>query len=85
VVELPLRDVLDGRDAREKLLKKANVLGKVEMAFRKKRKQQKKDMEEAALIETSRIQAGMSREQAMLFLDLIQLDEGMEAMAYRVI
>ena len=58
------------------MLRRGRVFEKLELELRALRKAQKKDPAEAASFEGSRIEAGPSRNQAMSFIDLLTLDEG---------
>jgi hypothetical protein len=64
------------RGALEEVLKRGRVFEKLERELHELRRQQRKDPAEAALFESSRIEAGPSRQQAMDFIDLLTLDEG---------
>jgi hypothetical protein len=72
---------LCGRGALEEVLKRGRVFEKLERELHELRRQQQKDPAEAALFESSRIEAGPSRQQAMDFIDLLTLDEGRCAVA----
>jgi hypothetical protein len=60
----------------EAVLDRGRVFEKLEADLEALRKRERSSSEAAAQFESSRIEAGPSREQAMNFIDLMTLDEG---------